>query len=101
MNRADVSQSNGPYDGELGRAGPGIDSPTAVLASLMEWVRGTAADAKEGGSYGVARDEFAARVHEATRGALDSAGDGLDLALGRLPGGIRGHDLADRQVHAR
>jgi hypothetical protein len=32
---------------------------------------------------------------------MDSARDGLDLALGRLPGGIRGHDLAFRPVHAR
>ena len=32
---------------------------------------------------------------------LVSAGDGLDLALDRLPGGIRGHDIAFGQVHAR
>ena len=33
--------------------------------------------------------------------ALVGAGSGRDLALGRLPGGIRGHDTAFRQVHAR
>jgi hypothetical protein len=61
-------------------------TPDGGIASLKDRVRGAAEDAKEGGSYGVAPQEIAARVHEATRGALDSAGDGLDLALGRLPG---------------
>jgi hypothetical protein len=55
-------------------------TPDGGIASLKERVRGAAEDAKEGGSYGVAPHEFAARVHEATRGAFDSAGDGLPPA---------------------
>jgi len=87
--------------GGLGRAGAGLDSPTAVLRPSMGWVKGTAEDAKEGGNNVVAPHENTARVHEATRGALVGAGIGRDPALGRLPGGIRGHDVAFGQVHAR
>src|SRR5271166_4415386 len=70
-------------------------------SSLQGWVRGTVEDAKEGGSNGVAPHGIAARCHESPGGALVGAGGGRYLALGRLPGRIRGHDLALRQVHAR
>ena len=63
--------------------------------------RGTAGDAKEGGSDGFAPDEIAARVHEAASGALVGIGGGLDHAFGRLPGGIRRDDVAIGPIHAR
>ncbi len=75
--------------------------PDGGFTSLKEWVRGTAEDAKEGGNYGAAPHEIAARVHEATRGATVGAGLGLDHGFGRLPGGIRGHDVAFGPLHAR
>src|ERR1035441_1820403 len=76
-------------------------TPDGGLVPSRDRVRGTAGDAKEGGSDGFAPDEIAARVHEAARGALVGVGDGLDLALGRLPGGIRRDDLALGPIHAR
>src|SRR4051812_26319422 len=79
----------------------GNRNPQGGYSSLKEWVRGTAEDAKEGGSNGVAPHENAARCHESPGGSLVGAGGGRYLALGRLPGGIRGHDVAVGQVHAR
>ncbi len=76
-------------------------TPHGGRTSLKEWVRGAAGDAKEGGSNGVAPHEIDASRHEPSGGALVGTGGGWYLALGRLPGGIRGHDVAVGQVHAR
>src|SRR5438270_7545425 len=58
---------------------------------------------KEGGTHGLLPHGNAptAAPLSTTPGALGRAVDRLALAIDRLPGGICGHDLALRQVHAR
>jgi hypothetical protein len=85
----------------LGRAGAEKGLPNGGHVSLKDWMGGTAEDAKEGGNYGAAPQEIAAKFHEAARGAKFGAGLGLDHGFGRLPGRIRGHDAAYGPVHAR
>ena len=52
----------------LGRIRKGL--PTAVMPPSRDWVRGTAEDAKEGGSSGVAPHTVDASCHESSAGAL-------------------------------
>jgi hypothetical protein len=85
--------------GSGGREQDGTPQRRSCVPS-MGWVKGSAEDAKEGGNNVVAPHKNTASVRDATRGALVGAGNGRDPALGRLPGGIRGHDLAFGQVYA-